>query len=102
MMERKDYHDEFVMIDADHNILGEGPFKVRVDGWWDEINDGVGWGDAQYMNNPAVLWYAMRIGFKGGVPYDDEVLYGHITDDDSHGLGILFHETEIIDDDTSN
>ncbi len=98
MEKRKDYKDEFVMIDADHNTLGEGPYKVRIDGWWDDINGGVGWGSDQFSGNPAVLWYAFRTGIKGGVPWDDEVLYGHITDDDRHGLGILFHETEIIDE----
>ena len=94
-MERKDYHDEFVIVDAHHNILGVGPHKVLVEGWWDDINGGVGWGESQH--NPAAIIYGIRTGFKENVPWDNEVLYGHIQEDrDHHGLGILFHETEIV------
>ncbi len=96
-MERKDYKDEFVIVDANHNTLGEGPHKVLVNGWWDEIT-GTSWGSDQFGGNPAVMWYAVRTGFKGDVPWDDKVLYGHIQEDrEHHGLGILFHDTEIID-----
>lgn len=57
-----------------------------VEDWWDRVA-GMSWMDAN--GNPAAVLYAMRAGF-GGLPTDDEVVYGHIG-----GYGNLVHVSEL-------
>ena len=59
----------------------------RVEDWWINVNNGVGWGEA--VGNPACLMYAMRSGAEH-LPYDDDVLYGKVG-----GLGHLVHVSEL-------
>ena len=69
--------------------ITKGEFEghaYRIEDWWDRVSGG-SWMFAE--GNPACLEYAVRSGF-GGLPTDDEVLYGKIG-----GLGKLIHVSEI-------
>ena len=58
-----------------------------VEDWWENVY-GRSWMVA--IGNPAAMIYAIRIGKKGTVPLDNEVLYGKIG-----GMGYLFHVSEL-------
>lgn len=58
-----------------------------VDDWWENVF-GRSWRVAD--GNPAAMVYGIRIGMKGSVPLDDEVLYGKI-----NGMGCLVHVSEL-------
>lgn len=60
-----------------------------VEDWWDNISD-TPWGFCE--GNPACLNYAFR-GGTGGLPTDDEVVYGKIG-----LLGHLIHVSELGDE----
>lgn len=59
----------------------------RVEDWWENVY-GRSWMVAN--GNPAAMVYGIRIGMKGSVPIDNEVLYGKIG-----GMGYLFHVSEL-------
>lgn len=59
----------------------------RVEDWWENVY-GRSWMAAN--GNPAAMIYGIRIGMKGTVPLDNEVLYGKIG-----GMGYLFHVSEL-------
>lgn len=64
------------------------PFEFRIEDWNDRVF-GRSWMD---MNgHPASLGYAMRSAV-GGLPTDNEVVYGK----DGHGLGHLVHVNEFM------
>ncbi len=70
---------------ARHQLLETGAV-FRVEDWC--VNAfGKSWMDAE--GNPAALGYALRAGC-GGLPTDNEVVYGHI-----EGLGYLVHVSEL-------
>ena len=58
-----------------------------VEDWWENVS-GRSW--MVVNGNPATTAYAIRVGMKGTVPFDNEVLYGKID-----GLGYLFHVSEL-------
>ncbi|MGH3882888.1 MAG: hypothetical protein ACRDRC_05725 [Pseudonocardiaceae bacterium] len=64
--------------------------RYRIEDWCDRVF-GTSW---QELDRPASRQYATRIslgvGCAGGIPVDDEVVYGKID-----GLGYLVHVTEI-------
>jgi hypothetical protein len=62
--------------------------EYHVEDWWQNVY-GSSWMFAQ--GNPAALIYAMRTGVGGGVPIDDEVLYGKIG-----SFGYLVHVSEVV------
>lgn len=59
----------------------------RIEDWWDRLT-GTSWMFSD--GNPAAMIYAMRSA--GGLPLDDEVVYGK---DIMSGLGHLVHVSEI-------
>ncbi len=59
----------------------------RVEDWWENVY-GRSWMVAN--GNPAAMSYAVRIGMKGTVPFDNDVLYGKIG-----GMGYLIHVSEL-------
>ena len=63
--------------------------KYEVKDWWDYLTGG-SWMDAQ--GNAVALKYAVRSGF-GGLPTDDEVVYGYVG-----SLGHLIHQSELGDE----
>lgn len=65
--------------------LADQPFEVED--WWENVA-GKSW--VHCAGNPACLIYAVRSG-KGGIPMDDDVLYGKID-----GLGYLIHISELV------
>ena len=58
-----------------------------VEDWWDRVSGG-SWMFA--TGNPACLEYAIRSGFSGTTPTDDEVLYGKIG-----AFGKLIHVSDL-------
>lgn len=78
-----------VKDDPSNSLFKEGA-EFRVEDWWDRISDG-SWMDG--VGNPACLNYAIRGGI-GGLPIDDEVLYGKVG-----ALGHLVHVSEIVVED---
>lgn len=83
---------QLVRVKTSQPLHGEKESDVsvpfRVEDWWDRL--GVGsWKVAAH--NTACLLYAARSGFTG-LPFDDEVVYGHTT----NGMGHLVHDTEIL------
>lgn len=65
----------------------ETTVEFSVEDWWDRLTGG-SWMFAD--DDPAALNYAMRSA--GGLPLDNEVLYGKTKD----GLGHLVHAPEIV------
>jgi hypothetical protein len=72
---------------APYENLQDGA-EYRVEDWWENVY-GKSWMDA--TGNPAALIYGMRSGV-GGLPIDDDVLYGKI-----NSLGYLVHVSEIVE-----
>ena len=72
------------LIAPDPNLDGK---EYRIEDWWDRIA-GKSWGACD--GNPACLKYAMRTGFGGGVPSNDEVVYGKVGP-----YGHLIHVSEL-------
>lgn len=71
--------------DPQRHIVVTGAEFV-VEDWWDRLTGG------SWMNaggNPAALFYAMRSGTTH-LPFDDEVVYGHIGP-----FGHLVHASEL-------
>lgn len=58
-----------------------------VEDWWDRVAGG-SWRTAE--GYPAAIKYALRIGRRVHLPFDDEVVYGKI-----NGFGVLVHDSEI-------
>lgn len=69
-----------------HPQLPPGEYQYRIEDWWDHLTGG-SWTRAQ--GNPAALMYAIR-AIVGGLPGDDEVVYGKIGN-----YGHLVHVSEI-------
>jgi hypothetical protein len=71
-----------------------GGSDFRLEDWWDRVG-GKSWRVCD--GNVGCCVYGMRIGLShtsvgGGIPPDDEVVYGHIG-----GLGHLVHVSELED-----
>lgn len=71
------------------DIDGIGAGDYTIENWWDNISSG-SWMFAE--GNPAALKYAMRIGLRGGIPVDNEVVYGKLD-----GFGHIVHVSELPD-----
>lgn len=72
-----------VLVDLDGGDL----VTFYVEDWWDRVAGG-SWRTAQ--GYPAAIKYALRIGRRVHLPFDDEVVYGKI-----NGFGVLVHDSEI-------
>lgn len=70
----------------DHQGVVIAGAEYVIEDWWDRVSGG-SWMTAS--GNPAAMIYAIRAGF-GGLPADDEVLYGKI-----RGAGQLVHVSEL-------
>lgn len=65
----------------------ESGMDYTIEDWFDNVT-GSSWMDAD--GNIAAMMYALRAGF-GGIPLDDDVLYGKTA-----GFGYLVHGNEIV------
>jgi len=80
------------VVDTQRGLVVGGR-KFTVKDWWDLLV-GESWMDAR-STNFACYWYSRRRRYSG-LPYDDEVVYGHIYPDDGGvGLSHLVHITEL-------
>lgn len=61
--------------------------SIVIEDYWQNIS-GQSWINSDA--NPTVLMYAMRTGLQGGIPIDNEVVYGKVA-----GLGVLVHVSEL-------
>lgn len=65
----------------------ETTVDFKIEDWWDHLT-GVSWGMSE--GNPAAIAYAVRSA-TSGLPFGDEVVYGHTKD----GYGHLVHVSEL-------
>lgn len=74
---------------AGRTVMLRGGSQYIIEDWWINVF-GKSWTTAR--GNPAAVKYAVRV-IQQSLPMDDLVLYGKSV----HGLGDLFHESEIME-----